>query len=369
MNNTLKKVFSVVFSGLCLSFLPFPAYCSGKPKKIDEEKKPYKAVYTDYEYSQTPSGEMELSKTEINKFMINQRKFEDFMAREKEVYSDKENLWIEPGNTRFTTLRMPEWGTKFKRFIFESSTKGREVLKKLSHLLKEPIESDIWIKQVFPLDCEAFKLVITNRENGNELIFYFKFGSVITPTSAKKYDFTEELNKYNDIINCVSNLGVINDYILDRLKIRKHLVESAAVPGKFEEIKYDSFSDFCGMKLVDVLGCISTMDTGAFYGCINLKKINFHEKVESVGPRAFKNCYELEEIHFPEGLLEIGEYAFENCFKLKKITIPSSIETIESNAFLHTPDDLKIVYGNVEYDKNTFLNYAFLDIGVYVFFN
>lgn len=368
MNNALKKIFSVVFSGLCLSFLSFPAYCSGKPKKIDEEKKPYRSWDVNDENSSIPSCAMKLSEIERNKYLINQRKYEDFMAQERETYKGKENYWVGANKFRlFHKSYMKELGDIFKRFIFESSSIGCWSLKKINDILKESTEKNNWVRQVFPLDFDAFKLVITNTKNGKEFIFYFKFGNILKARATKKYDFTEELNEYNKIISYISELDVVNGYIMDSLKIRKHLVESVAVPTGVHDIKCDSFSDFQGMKLVDVLGDIGSVGQDTFRGCLNLKKINFHGKIQSIDLRAFKDCYSLEEIYITDGLKFIGDHAFENCFKLKKITIPISTEVIYGNAFLHTPDDLKIVYGGVEYDKDTFLNSAFFAGGGYIY--
>ena len=98
----------------------------------------------------------------------------------------------------------------------------------------------------------------------------------------------------------------------------------------------------------------------AFYGCENLKEIDFGNGIEQIGgaenkhifsgcpveklifpPQvkeigisAFYSCGELKEIIFEEGLKYIREGAFKNCPKLTEVNLPESIKNVGLDAFV-----------------------------------
>ena len=80
-----------------------------------------------------------------------------------------------------------------------------------------------------------------------------------------------------------------------------------------------------------------------FSGCA-FKKITFPPQIKEIGMRAFSLCYELEEVIFNEGLEVIQKEAFQNCPNLLEINLPASIKKVGTNAFVyngsysHIPD-------------------------------
>ena len=64
-----------------------------------------------------------------------------------------------------------------------------------------------------------------------------------------------------------------------------------------------------------------------------IKSVEIHDGVTSVGNNAFRTCASLESVTLPESLTSIGDVAFYQCSALKAIAIPAAVETIGANAF------------------------------------
>ncbi|KAL3930385.1 MAG: hypothetical protein SGBAC_011788 [Bacillariaceae sp.] len=73
----------------------------------------------------------------------------------------------------------------------------------------------------------------------------------------------------------------------------------------------------------------------AFYNCISLRYIQFHQGLQHIGRAAFSACRWLVEIKFPFGLKRIGNSAFCECKSLRDISVPATVESIEDGAFQH----------------------------------
>lgn len=79
---------------------------------------------------------------------------------------------------------------------------------------------------------------------------------------------------------------------------------------------------------------VTSVGAYAFYGCKNLKTIDFPvEGVTSIGSYAFSECTGLEEIMIPESVTSIGASAFEGCTGLSSAVLPEKIKKISAAAF------------------------------------
>lgn len=87
----------------------------------------------------------------------------------------------------------------------------------------------------------------------------------------------------------------------------------------FDELKY-----FTGL---------TSIESGAFNGCTNLKTVIVPEGVETIADDAFKGCTELLTVSLPDGLTKIGSSAFQSASKLFAIRLPETLTEIESFAF------------------------------------
>ena len=373
MKRIFKKIFSIAFSVFFVNLASFPVHCSGGAKKIYEEKKPYKAGFS--ECLNFPVPRFVWQSRSENYSIISENMYQSFLAVERNKFKSRDDtLWIGPGIKGFKMSDINSLGTDFKRIIFESGSVGLQSFRNILYGLNINEEETVWKKEIFPLTLEngqvvikdGFKLVITNNTDGNQLVFYFKFGDTSTMKSKVDYNFNLDVKRYNGYVKIVLNLNPENPLKMKLENKEWYYINHAIVPEEAKNIKENSFSDKRCLEIIDVLSDISSIGESSFRGCINLKEIHFHGKVEAVDSNAFKNCGFLREIFFPDGLKFIGDCAFENCCNLERIVIPLSTEIIYKNAFIFTPDNLKIVYNGVEYDKNTFLNFSFFDIGVYI---
>ncbi|MBQ9298660.1 MAG: leucine-rich repeat domain-containing protein [Clostridia bacterium] len=74
-------------------------------------------------------------------------------------------------------------------------------------------------------------------------------------------------------------------------------------------------------------------DRAPFYGCTNLKTVEWEEGITTIPSQIFRGCTQLTSITIPNSVTTIGESAFKGCNNLSSIIIPNSVTTIEDEAF------------------------------------
>ena len=103
---------------------------------------------------------------------------------------------------------------------------------------------------------------------------------------------------------------------------------------------------FAGMTMEDVTipASISHINSSAFYGCENLKKIKFDKKISElyIGEYAFAKCSSLESLTFPETVKQIGAGAFKECTNLEYVEVLGKNTSVGEKAFFGCSDDLVI---------------------------
>ncbi len=62
-------------------------------------------------------------------------------------------------------------------------------------------------------------------------------------------------------------------------------------------------------------------------------KVEFGEKIFSIGEYAFSRCYSLQSVNIPNSVTNIGYYTFNECYSLKSVNIPNSVTSIGGSAF------------------------------------
>ena len=87
-----------------------------------------------------------------------------------------------------------------------------------------------------------------------------------------------------------------------------------------------------------------------FYGCLNLKKVNFGDALEIIGESSFRNTTNLKKLTLPSTVETIGYYSFADS-GIEEINFPSTVTSISNYAFQNTnlkevilPDTLQNVY-------------------------
>lgn len=79
--------------------------------------------------------------------------------------------------------------------------------------------------------------------------------------------------------------------------------------------------------VINIPGTVTKINDGAFFGCMDLRKINIGDNVKYIGEGAFLNCERLESVTIGRGCTEIGEIAFRNCFRIEEMIIKSEVLT------------------------------------------
>lgn len=80
---------------------------------------------------------------------------------------------------------------------------------------------------------------------------------------------------------------------------------------------------------------ITGIDSDAFAGNQNLKKIIWNNRIRYIGERAFMRCTSVQEITLPACVEYIGEQAFEGCDSLEKAVMDCGIRSIPARTFYH----------------------------------
>lgn len=83
------------------------------------------------------------------------------------------------------------------------------------------------------------------------------------------------------------------------------------------DIGIDAFADSF-LESVTIPAGITELAYGVFRGCLRLKNVTFHDKLERIGSYAFEGCESLTQIELPDSV-ETESYAFENCTSLKYV--------------------------------------------------
>lgn len=95
-------------------------------------------------------------------------------------------------------------------------------------------------------------------------------------------------------------------------------------------LKADMFGG-TAVASIDYYG--NSVPASAFAGARALKKIVFHNDLQTIGEKAFYNCIALETVTFEGSCVSIGDSAFENNRSLSTFTIPKGVELIGARAF------------------------------------
>ena len=109
------------------------------------------------------------------------------------------------------------------------------------------------------------------------------------------------------------------------------------------------FQNCRSLTSVTIPESVTTISSGAFYGCTNLRRFEgkwassdqryliMEEKTESDTVKVLHSfapySYSKFSYTIPDSITRIGEYAFGSCTGLRSITIPKSVTTIDSYAF------------------------------------
>ena len=96
---------------------------------------------------------------------------------------------------------------------------------------------------------------------------------------------------------------------------------------------------------IDIPSTVTTIGTGAYFGCKAEQKLVIPNGVKNIGPGAFAYCSKLTGLEISSSVRNIGESAFYECENISgKLEIPEGISRIEKNVFssCHSIEELVI---------------------------
>ena len=123
---------------------------------------------------------------------------------------------------------------------------------------------------------------------------------------------------------------------------------------------------YCALKNTQISNVvlhnnITSIQGGAFSGCVGLTNINIPASITSIGGSAFANCTSLTNIVLNEGLKSIDNYSFSGCVGLTTLTIPNSVISMGSGMIsgCNNLASLSVPFIGRTESSNTFLGYWF----------
>ena len=110
---------------------------------------------------------------------------------------------------------------------------------------------------------------------------------------------------------------------------------------------------------IEIPSSVTTIDDGAFAGCLKLSSIHLPKGIKTIGKQAFSECGRLKTINIPASVTTIGDYAFDWCYSLssvivewtKPITISENTFSNRANATLYVPYGSMEAYKGADYWK------------------
>ena len=165
----------------------------------------------------------------------------------------------------------------------------------------------------------------------NEELYCEVCGVFVGPSIGIVYEISED-----------GSYAMVTDYLsgITSIEIAQYYEN---VPVKV--IKADAFKDDVISSIIIPDG-VTTIESGAFMDCTNLRSITLPDSVTTIGDDAFKGCTRLRELTLSSGVITIANGAFEGCTALTKITIPDGVEVIGERAFYGCTSVARIEFGN-----------------------
>lgn len=164
-------------------------------------------------------------------------------------------------------------------------------------------------------------------------VLYSYCGDSTTPTIPSNVTrIGMDAFKRNDLISVtiqegVTSIGSGAFYGCDSLSV-------VTIPEGVTQMGRYAFEGCRALKRVKLPSSLKEVEEYAFDWCTSLESVDFGGGIEKIGDNAFSGCGVLLSVALPEGLKSIGDYAFDGCESLSAVTIPESVTRIGEGAFM-----------------------------------
>ena len=135
---------------------------------------------------------------------------------------------------------------------------------------------------------------------------------------------------------------------------------SITIPDNVTSIESGAFYCCRGLKKMEITGNVRTWGDYIANGCEELTTLTLKEGLESIGFGAFSGCRKLTSIDIPKSVKSIGDYSFAYC-GIQSLFIPDNVKTIGNNAFASCPlTSIEIMGGVTSIGNEAFRNCSYL---------
>lgn len=128
------------------------------------------------------------------------------------------------------------------------------------------------------------------------------------------------------------NLFDKNQVTLIRYPIGKQHT-NYTIPNGVTTIDKGAFGGCLNLTDIVIPDGITSINSSAFWGCKNLTNITLPDSVTSIDGWAFGYCENFTDITIPSGVININKNTFYSCENLINVTLPDTIITIDESAF------------------------------------
>ena len=114
---------------------------------------------------------------------------------------------------------------------------------------------------------------------------------------------------------------------------RRATITNVIVPDSVTTIESGAFFGCTGLVGFKIPDSVTVIMDSAFAYCSALLTVSIPDGITSIGPSAFGNCTSITNVIIPQSVTSIGSGAFGNCTSLLSITIPGNVNIIGAYAF------------------------------------
>ena len=131
----------------------------------------------------------------------------------------------------------------------------------------------------------------------------------------------------------------IDEYVVTEIApqaFKDHKLFGVVFPSTITKIGKQAFADckyLLWVKNINNCKSLKIIESEAFLGCVNLKKLELSSEITTIGERAFFECASWRNPSIPSGLETIDHAVFALCQSFKEIFIPANVRHISPTAF------------------------------------